>query len=82
MGFPDGSDGKESAYSAGDSGWEDLLEEGMATHSSILAWKIPTDRGACWATVHGVTESDATETEQQQNAEGSDSQSDGSLDLP
>ena len=22
-------------------GWEDLLEEGMATHSSILAWKIP-----------------------------------------
>ena len=54
----------------------------MATHSSILAWKIPTDRGAWRATVHGVTESDATETEQQQNAEGSDSQSDGSLDLP
>ena len=26
--------------------WEDLLEEGMATHSSILAWKIPMDRGA------------------------------------
>ena len=63
-------------------GREDPLEEGKATHSSILAWKIPTDRGACWATVHGVTESDATETEQQQNAEGSDSQSDGSLDLP
>ena len=27
-------------------GWEDALEEGMATHSSILAWKIPMDRGA------------------------------------
>ena len=35
-------------------GWEDLLEEGMATHSSILAWRIPMDRGACWAAVHGV----------------------------
>ena len=41
--------------------WEDLLEEGMATHSSILAWRIPTDRGAWWATVHGVAESDLTE---------------------
>ena len=27
-------------------GWEDLLEEGMATHSSTLAWRIPMDRGA------------------------------------
>ena len=27
-------------------GWEDPLEEGMATHSSILAWRIPTGRGA------------------------------------
>ena len=35
-------------------GWEDPLEKGMATHSSILAWRIPMDRGACWATVHGV----------------------------
>ena len=35
--------------------WEDPLEEGMATHSSILAWRIPKDRGAWWATVHGVT---------------------------
>ena len=25
-------------------GWEDPMEEGMATHSSILAWKIPMDR--------------------------------------
>ena len=41
LGFPDGSDGKESAYSAGDSGWEDLLEKEMGTHFSILAWEIP-----------------------------------------
>jgi len=34
-------------------GWEDILEEGMATHSSILAWRIPIDRGAWWAVVHG-----------------------------
>ena len=34
--------------------WEDPLEEGMANHSSILAWRIPMDRGAWWATVHGV----------------------------
>ena len=39
---------------------EDSLEEGMATHSSILAWKIPMDRGAWWATVHGVIESETT----------------------
>ena len=42
-------------------GWEDPLQEGMATHSSILAWRITVDRGAWWATVHGVTESDTTE---------------------
>ena len=35
-------------------GWEDPLEEGMATHSSILAWRIPTDGGAWWATVHRI----------------------------
>ena len=35
-------------------GSEDHLEEGMATHSSIFAWRIPMDRGACWATVHRV----------------------------
>ena len=29
-------------------GWEDLLEEGMATHSSVLAWRILTDREAWW----------------------------------
>ena len=38
-------------------GWEDPLEEGMATHSSTLAWRIPMDRGAWWAAVHGVPES-------------------------
>ena len=38
-------------------GWEDTLEEGMATHSSILAWRIPTDRGARWTTAHCVTKS-------------------------
>ena len=36
-------------------GWEDALERGMATHSSILAWRIPMDRGAWQVTVHGVT---------------------------
>ena len=35
-------------------GWEDPLEKRMATHSRILAWRIPTDRGIWWATVHGV----------------------------
>ena len=35
--------------------WEDPLEEGMATHSSILAWRMPVDRGAWRATGHEVT---------------------------
>ena len=43
--FPRGSAGKESACNAGDLGsilgWEDPLEKGKATHSSILAWRIP-----------------------------------------
>ena len=38
-------------------GWEDRLEEDMATHSSILPWRIPMDRGGWWATVPGVTKS-------------------------
>ena len=43
-------------------GWEDLLEEGMATHSINLAWRISMDKGAWWATVHLVgKESDTTE---------------------
>ena len=101
MGFPGGSDSKESTCNAGDPisipglgsslgegigyplqyswaslvaqmvknlpaiwetwvkslGWEDPLEEDMATHSSILAWRIPMDRGDSWATVHVVTKS-------------------------
>ena len=38
-------------------GWDNPLEEGMATHSSILAWRIPMDRGAWQAPAHGVAES-------------------------
>ena len=38
-------------------GWEDALQEGMATHSSILAWRMPMDRAAGQATVHGVAKS-------------------------
>ena len=38
-------------------GWEDPLEEGMATHSSILAWRIPMNRKTWQATVHGVAKS-------------------------
>ena len=34
-------------------GWEDPPDEDIATHSSILAWRNPMDRGAWWATVHG-----------------------------
>ena len=41
LGFPCGSAGKESACNEGDLGWEDPLEKGKATHSSILAWRIP-----------------------------------------
>ena len=38
-------------------GWEDPPEEGMTTHSSILAWRIPMDRRAWWAAVRGVIKS-------------------------
>ena len=38
-------------------GWEDPLDKEMATHSCILAWKNPMDRGAWWATVHGANKS-------------------------
>ena len=61
MGYPGGSEDKASACNVGDQvqslGWEDPLEKEMATHSSILAWRIPMDRGAWWATVHGVAKS-------------------------
>ena len=38
-------------------GWEDALEEGMASHSSILIWKIPWTEEPGGATVHGVAKS-------------------------
>ena len=42
-------------------GWDDPLEEEMATHSGVLPWRIPIDRGTWWAIVHAVAESDMTE---------------------
>jgi hypothetical protein len=36
--------------------WEYLLEEGMATDSSILAWRSPVNRGAWQVKVHGIAE--------------------------
>ena len=55
---------KDSPASAGEAsdvgsipGWGRSPGEGTAIHSSILAWKIPMDRGAWWATVHRVAES-------------------------
>ena len=60
-GFPGGSDSKESTCNVGDlgsiPGLGRSLGEGMAVHSSILAWIIPVDRRAWWATVHGVMKS-------------------------
>ena len=59
-GFPGGSDGKEFAAMwetwVRSLGQEDPLEEGTATHSSILAWRIPMDRGAWQVPVNGITE--------------------------
>ena len=53
--------GNDSTCNAGDAGqslsWEDPLELGTATHSSILAWKKSIDKGAWQATVHGATKS-------------------------
>ena len=61
MGFPGGSDGKESACNAGDLGSIPVLRRppggGHATHSSILAWRTHVDRDAWQATVYGVTKS-------------------------
>ena len=62
MGFPGSSAGNPPAVQetwVRSLGWEDPLEEGMATHSSTLAWRPPTDRGAWQATVRG-SESEAT----------------------
>ena len=63
LGFPGSSHSKESACNAGGLGPIPGLgrcpeeEEGMAAHSSILAWRIPRDRGVWWAIVHGVPKS-------------------------
>ena len=62
LGFPSGSVGKESACNKGDLGsipglGRSLGGEGMATHSSIIAWRNPMDKGAWQATVHGITKS-------------------------
>jgi len=54
LGFPGGSVAKESACNVGDLGWDDPLEEGWATHYSILVWRIPMHRGAWRAIAHEV----------------------------
>ena len=62
-GFPGGAVVENSPANAGDMdsvpslGQEDPLEKGMATHSSILAWRNPMDSGAWQAIVHGVAKS-------------------------
>ena len=63
-GFLGAASGKEAPTNAGDIrdvgsilGQEDPMEEGMATHSSILAWRIPMNRGAWQVTVHRVAKS-------------------------
>ena len=53
MGFPVGSDGQESTGNVGDLAWEESLEEGMATLSCVVAWRIPMDRGAWQAALQG-----------------------------
>ena len=57
LGFPCGSAVKESTCSVGDLGWEDPLDDGMATYFSILAWRIPMDREVWQITVHRITKS-------------------------
>ena len=49
-------------------GWEDPLEEGMATHSNILAWRIPLDREAWRATIHGVAKNRTQLSDQAQHS--------------
>ena len=65
MGFPGGSEGKASACNAGDPvpslGWDDPLEKEMATHSSILAWRIHGQKSLIGYSPRGCKESDTTE---------------------
>ena len=63
LGFPGGSGGKESTCNVGDLGLiSGLGRSPGAGYGSILAWKIPMDRGAWWATVQGgLKETDTTE---------------------
>jgi len=65
LGFPGGSDGKESACNAGDQvlslDEETLLKTGMATHSSILAWRIPWTEKPAGYSPWGCKELDMTE---------------------
>ena len=64
-GLPQWLRGRESLCNAGElqemrfqsRDQEDPLEKEMVSHSSILTWKNPMDRGTWWAVVHGVTES-------------------------
>ena len=52
---------KESASKVGDLGWEDPLEDSMATHSSILAWRIHGQRSLAGCGPWGRRESDTTD---------------------
>ena len=66
MGLTGGSDGKESGCNAGDPGliflgWEDPLEKEVATHSNILAWRIPWTEEPGEYSSWGHKESDTTE---------------------
>ena len=73
--IPGGSDGKESTCNARVVGLfpgmgRSSEGEGMATHSNILAWRIPMDRGAWGATVHGVAKSQIGLSDQAQHSTG------------
>ena len=65
MDFPGGSNSKESACNVGDlgsiPGQEEPLEKGMATHSSILAWRIPWTEEPGRLQFIGSLKSDMTE---------------------
>ena len=72
MGFPGGSDGKESAYNVGDLGSiPGLGRSPGGGHGNLLQYSCLesfTDRGAWWATVHGVTKSQTRLSNQAQHS--------------